>query len=290
MERKFEILTDSCCDLSYSELKEAQVQFVSMVIQLDYKEQVDDLGQVFDYDGFVTAIEEGSVPKTSQINIGTYQEVFKDYIGSERPLLYVGFSSALSGSYQNACSALRLLEEDHGSLPVHILDTKSAALGEGLIVKEAIRLRDEGKSLNEVLEVLEEKAKRLHSWVTVNDLNHLERGGRISKTTATVGSLIKIKPIIHVNAIGELANVGKVRGRKKAIEKIVSETKRTIENSDEQIIYISYVGDLAAAEMAKTMLEETIPSKGVEIRKMGPTIASHTGYGALAIFSFGEVK
>jgi DegV family protein with EDD domain len=126
--------------------------------------------------------------------------------------------------------------------------------------------------------------------VTVNDLNHLERGGRISKTSAAIGSLVKIKPIINVDKNGKLVNVGKTRGRNKSLEKIVSETKRTIENSEEQTLLVAYAGDLEAAEHVKELIEKNIPVKGIELLPMGPTIASHTGYGAIAIFSYGINK
>jgi DegV family protein with EDD domain len=232
----------------------------------------------------------GEMPSTSQINIGAYSEVFKKYINSEVPLLYVAFSSELSGSQRNAYSALRLLEEENESVNVKIIDSKAASLGEGLLVKEMIKQRADGKTIDEAINWLENNINRVHSWVTVNDLNHLERGGRISKTSAAIGSLVKIKPIINVDKNGKLVNVGKTRGRNKSLEKIVSETKRTIENSEEQTLLVAYAGDLEAAEHVKELIEKNIPVKGIELLPMGPTIASHTGYGAIAIFSYGINK
>lgn len=287
MTNKFDLLVDSCCDLPLSYLKEEDVQLVSMIINLNHKEYIDDLGKTFDYNWFMEQLKSGEMPSTSQINIGTYSEVFKQYINSDKPLLYIAFSSELSGSQRNAFSALRLLEEDNESVHVHIVDSKAACLGEGLLVKEVVNQRNQGKSLEEVLAWLDEAINKVHSWVTVNDLNHLERGGRISKASAAVGSLVKIKPIINVDSTGKLVSVGKTRGRKKALEKIVNETKRTILNSEEQTLLIACAGDLEAGEYVKKLIEETIPVKGVELLPMGPTIASHTGYGAIAIFSFG---
>lgn len=290
MSKKFDLLVDSCCDLPYDYLKENDVQFVSMVINLNYKEYIDDLGETFDYSWFMEQLKQGEMPSTSQINIGSYSEVFKQYINSEVPLLYIAFSSELSGSQRNAFSALRLLEEDGGTVNVRIIDSKAASLGEGLLVKEIIAQREQGKTIEEVSEWLKNNINKVHSWVTVNDLNHLERGGRISKTSAAIGSLVKIKPIIHVDTQGKLINVGKTRGRNKSLEKIVSETKKTIINAEEQTILLAYAGDLEAAEHTKQLLEKEIPVKKVELMPMGPTIASHTGYGAIAIFSFGINK
>ena len=290
MMKKFDLLVDSCCDLPFDYLKENNVELVSMIINLNYKEYVDDLGKTFDYNWFMDQLKLGEMPSTSQINIGAYSEVFKKYINSEIPLLYVAFSSELSGSQRNAYSALRLLEEENESVNVKIIDSKAASLGEGLLVKEMIKQRADGKTIDEVINWLENNINRVHSWVTVNDLNHLERGGRISKTSATIGSLVKIKPIINVDKNGKLVNVGKTRGRNKSLEKIVSETKRTIENSEEQTLLVAYAGDLEAAEHVKELIEKNIPIKGIELLPMGPTIASHTGYGAIAIFSYGINK
>lgn len=290
MMKKFDLLVDSCSDLPFDYLKENNVELVSMIINLNYKEYVDDLGKTFDYNWFMDQLKLGEMPSTSQINIGAYSEVFKKYINSEIPLLYVAFSSELSGSQRNAYSALRLLEEENESVNIKIIDSKAASLGEGLLVKEMIKQRADGKTIDEVINWLENNINRVHSWVTVNDLNHLERGGRISKTSATIGSLVKIKPIINVDKNGKLVNVGKTRGRNKSLEKIVSETKRTIENSEEQTLLVAYAGDLEAAEHVKELIEKNISVKGIELLPMGPTIASHTGYGAIAIFSYGINK
>lgn len=290
MMKKFDLLVDSCCDLPFDYLKENNVELVSMIINLNYKEYVDDLGKTFDYNWFMDQLKLGEMPSTSQINIGAYSEVFKKYINSEIPLLYVAFSSELSGSQRNAYSALRLLEEENEFVNVKIIDSKAASLGEGLLVKEMIKQRADGKTIDEAINWLENNINRVHSWVTVNDLNHLERGGRISKTSAAIGSLVKIKPIINVDKNGKLVNVGKTRGRNKSLEKIVSETKRTIENSEEQTLLVAYAGDLEAAEHVKELIEKNISVKGIELLPMGPTIASHTGYGAIAIFSYGINK
>lgn len=287
MTRKFDLLVDSCSDLPFDYLEANEVQLVSMMINLNHKEYIDDLGKTFDYKWFMEQLQNGEMPSTSQINIGMYSNIFKEYVESEKPLLYLAFSAELSGSQRNAFSALRLLEEDKKNVNVKVVDSKAASLGEGLLIREVIKLRNAGKDVEEVLAWLEQNINRVHSWVTVNDLNHLERGGRISKTSAAIGSLVKIKPIIRVDANGKLVNVGKTRGRNKSLEKIVSETKRTILNSEEQTLLVAYAGDLEAGEHVKQLILKNMKVKDVELLPMGPTIASHTGYGAIAIFSFG---
>ncbi|MGO3732175.1 MAG: DegV family protein [Vagococcus sp.] len=287
MKKQFDVLIDSCCDLPYEIIEKNDINMVSMLIHLNHKEYIDDLGKTFDYTWFMEQVKQGEMPTTSQINIGTYLEMFKAYIDSETPLLYVSFSSALSGSYRNAVSAVRILSEEHENVPITVVDTKAASLGEGLLVKGVIDLRNAGESLETTLDWLDVNGPKLHSWVTVNDLSHLERGGRISKATAAIGGLVKIKPIINVSPDGKLVNVGKVRGRRKALEKIVDETVRTIEHSEEQTLLVAYAGDLEAAETIKDLLLSKLTVKEVILYPMGPTIATHTGYGAMAIFSFG---
>lgn len=290
MTYKFDLLVDSCCDLTYDSLQEDGIKTISMMIQLDNKEYVDDFQKSFDYEWFMSELKNGGLPTTSQINIGNYMDVFKEYVNSDQPLLYVCFSSGLSGSYNNALTALSMLEEEHGKIPVTIVDSLAACLGEGLLVENVMTLRRENKTLEEVVAWLDNMSPRLHSWVTVDDLMHLERGGRISKTSAVLGSMIKVKPIICMNAQGKLINIGKVRGRKHSLEKIVSLTMETIENAEEQDILIAYAGDKESGEQLKEILEKNISAKSISVRRMGPTIASHTGYGALAIFSFGRVR
>jgi len=238
----------------------------------------------------MTELKNGAVPTTSQINIGSYLEVFKDYVQSDQPLLYVCFSSGLSGSYNNAKTALAMLEEEHGSMPITIIDSLAACLGEGLLIEHVMSFRRQNKSVDEVVTWLKEMSPRLHSWVTVDDLKHLERGGRISRTSAVVGSMIRVKPIICMNAQGKLISVGKVRGRKHSLEKIVALTEESIEHPEEQDILIAYAGDKESGEKLKGLLKQRINAKHISVRRMGPTIASHTGYGALAIFSFGQIR
>lgn len=290
MTYKFDLLVDSCCDLTHDELEEPGIKKISMTIQLDNKEYIDDFQETFDYNWFMTELKNGATPSTSQINIGNYLDIFKDYVGQNQPLLYVCFSSGLSGSYNNAMTALSMLEEEHGKLPITIIDSLAACLGEGLLVRNVLNLRRQEKTLEDVVLWLNEMIPRLHSWVTVDDLKHLERGGRISKTSAMIGSMIKVKPITCMNAEGKLINTGKVRGRKHSLEKIAELTKETIEQESEQDILIAYAGDKESGEKLKAILQDKVSVKSISVKPMGPTIASHTGYGALAIFSFGIIR
>nr|WP_242589856.1 DegV family protein [Enterococcus sp. DIV0660C] len=290
MNHVYQIVTDSCCDLPYQVLKEINVDFLSMKIQLNGEELIDDLGKTFDYEKYMNELKGEAMPTTSQINVGGYLEFFRSYVEKKIPVLYVAFSSAMSGSYSSAMQAVELLKEEYENPEIYVFDTKAASIGEGLLVLAAARLKEEGKPLEEVLEWLKNNYLKVRSWVTVDDLKHLERGGRISKTSATLGSILSVKPIITVDEAGRLTNVDKVRGRNKSIQKIVDETIQSIVAPLEQTIYIAYAGDLESAEKAKKQLEEKIQVKNIVLYPLGPTIASHTGYGCIAIFSMGTSR
>ena len=147
----YQIVTDSCCDLPYQVLQAAKVDYLSMKIQLDEEELVDDLGKTFNYDHYMEQLRNGATPTTSQINVGQYLEFFRPYVEQNIPILYVAFSSALSGSYSSALQAVELLKEEYPDPQVKVFDTKAASVGEGLLVLEAVRLKNEGKTLEEKL-------------------------------------------------------------------------------------------------------------------------------------------
>ena len=286
----FKIVTDSCCDLPYDVLEKNDVSFISMTIQIENKELMDDLGETFDYTGFLNDIKNGAQPTTSQVNAGRYMEFFRPFVEKKEPVLYLAFSSGLSGSYQSALQAVEMLKEEYGDVSITIVDTKAASLGQGLLVYTAIELKKAGQSLDEIIEWLESNKMNVQSWVTVDDLKHLERGGRISKASAAIGGLMNIKPIITVDAEGKLQNVGKIRGRGKALQKVADETIQRIKNPEAQTLFIAYAGDKESAEKVKELLQEAIKTKEILLYPLGPTITSHTGYGCIAVFSLGETR
>lgn len=286
----FKLMTDSCCDLPYTYLEANDVDFISMTIQLNGKELVDDLGKTFDYDWFLQEIKTGGMPTTSQVNVGRYIEFFRPFVEKKIPILYLAFSSGLSGSYQSAMQAVDILKEEYNDAEIYVIDTKAASLGEGLLVSEAIQLKADGHSLEDILLWLSENKMTVHSWVTVDDLKHLERGGRISKAAAAIGGLMSVKPIIVVDKQGKLQNVGKVRGRSKALKKLADETVKEMIKPLKQTVFIAYAGDLKSAERVKTLIEEKIQVKEICLYPLGPTITSHTGNGCVAVFSRGEKR
>lgn len=281
----FKILTDSTADLPESWTQEHDVQVLGLTIQLD--------GQTYETVGpdkltseqLLAKMESGSKPTTSQINVGQFEDVFRQYAQEGTAVLYVAFASALSGTYQSAVMAREMVLEDYPEAIITILDSKAASMGEGLLVMKAVEARAAGQSLEQTADLLQSLVSRVKTYFLVDDLNHLMRGGRISKAAALMGSLVNIKPIIAVTADGSLDSVAKVRGKKKAQAEVVGMTLETI---SEPLVVIAYAGEKEVAENVKEQLLASGQVKEVLILPLGPVISTHTGPGTLGLFSIGS--
>lgn len=281
----FKILTDSTADLPESWTQEHDVQVLGLTIQLD--------GQTYETVGpdkltseqLLAKMESGSKPTTSQINVGQFEDVFRQYAQEGTAVLYVAFASALSGTYQSAVMAREMVLEDYPEAIITILDTKAASMGEGLLVMKAVEARAAGQSLEQTADLLQSLVPRVKTYFLVDDLNHLMRGGRISKAAALMGSLVNIKPIIAVTADGSLDSVAKVRGKKKAQAEVVRMTLETI--SDPRVV-VAYAGEKEVAENVKEQLLASGQVTEVLILPLGPVISTHTGPGTLGLFSIGS--
>ena len=281
----FKILTDLTADLPESWTQEHDVQVLGLTIQLD--------GQTYETVGpdkltseqLLAKMESGSKPTTSQINVGQFEDVFRQYAQEGTAVLYVAFASALSGTYQSAVMAREIVLEDYPEAIITILDTKAASMGEGLLVMKAVEARAAGQSLEQTADLLQSLVPRVKTYFLVDDLNHLMRGGRISKAAALMGSLVNIKPIIAVTADGSLDSVAKVRGKKKAQAEVV---RMTLETISEPLVVIAYAGEKEVAENVKEQLLASGEVTEVLILPLGPVISTHTGPGTLGLFSIGS--
>ena len=280
----FKILTDSTADLPESWALENDVQILGLTIQLDgiTYETVGEKKLTSEH--LLSKMEAGSQPTTSQINVGQFEDIFRGYAEIGMPVLYIAFASVLSGTYQSAVMARDMVLEDFPEAVIRIIDTKAASMGEGILVMKAVEAKAAGQSLEQVVALIKSLVPKVKTYFLVDDLNHLMRGGRISKTAALMGSLINIKPVIAVKGDGRLDSVAKVRGKKKAQTEVV---RMTLEDIADPRVVIAYAG-LDSQEVARTLKDQLLASEQVNevlILPLGPVISTHTGPGTLGLFS-----
>lgn len=285
----YKIITDSTTDLSDAYMAAHDVVMLGLTVTLDETTYQTVGLDSLTSDVLLEKMAAGAKPVTSQINVGQFSETFKSVIHSGNDVLYLGFSSGLSGTYQSAEMAKQLVLDEIPSARITTVDTLAAASGEGYLVKEAVKLRDNGASLDEVVVAMQDLIPRLRSWVMADDLYHLARGGRISKTAATVGTLVNIKPIIDVDPEGQLRQVGKIRGKKKALKTLVTNTLTDFDPAYPHVM-VGYSGEPDVAEEVKAELLQSNLITEVTLTPLGPTIATHTGTGTIAIFSIGRTQ
>lgn len=284
----YQLLTDSAVDLPYQTLAKHNVDFVSMHVKVDEQEYLDDLGKHFDLGNFYQKIAEGVMPSTAQINVGEFVEFFKPYVKDQTPILYLGFSSGLSGTFNSALQAREILLEDYPDAEIYLVDSLAASAGEGLMVLDAIDKRDAGMSIQELADWLTENRLRYRMWYTVDDLNYLYHGGRVSRTSAAVGTMLQIKPVMDVDTLGQLRVVKKVRSRRKSLEMIADNTINDIADQVTPRIIIATSQAADAAEVVRNRILDKIPNAKITVNNIGPTIGSHTGIGCVSVYSFGN--
>ncbi|GAK47311.1 DegV family protein [Secundilactobacillus oryzae JCM 18671] len=284
----FQLLTDSAVDLPFSVLREHNVDFVSMHIHVNGQDIPDDLGEQFDLDDFYQTLKNGTMPSTAQVNIGQFVAFFEPYVKRNIPILYVGFSSGLSGTFNNARLARNLLRKEYPKAKIYLVDTLAASGGEGLILLDAIDKRDNGMGCAELTDWLVTHRLRYRQWFTVNDLNFLYHGGRVSRSSATIGSLLQIKPIMDVDQHGNLRVISKARSRRRSLIELANHTVKTLANPDNPRILITASQAEKAANEVADHIRRQVPNANILIEKLGPTIASHTGLGCVAVFSMGK--
>ena len=289
----FKITTDSTADLPVSYLKENNVGCMPISYILDGVTYGGD--KELDWKEFYAMMrEQGKMPTTSQINPAEAKEYFEEYIKTDKEILHLAFSSGLSGTCGNMRMAAEEIMEEHPDVKIVVVDSLCASMGEGLFVHKAVKLRDQGKSLEETAAWLNENVQNFVHVFTVDDLFHLYRGGRVSKTAAVIGTLVSIKPKLHMDSEGHLIVIGKVRGRKKSLSALVDymEEKmgsRVQENKDDYV-FISHGDALEDAEYVRDQIRERFGMEHFMINHIGPTIGAHSGPGTIALFFMGESR
>ncbi|MDR0199912.1 MAG: DegV family protein [Streptococcaceae bacterium] len=282
--RKFILATDTGCDLAFDWLEAQTIRLVGMPLAMDDQEV--DTAQEVDLVKFYTDLKNGVEAKTAAVSVGKYVEFFRELVGEGLPVLYVGLSSGLSSTLENARQALTILHEDLPGADVRIFDSLNGASGEGLVTYLAWQLREEGLVIDEAIAKLSEIVLRVNGFYTVDDLWHLVKGGRLSKTAAFVGTALNIKPILDVTPSGELRVVARVRGRKKSVSELATRILADLEDSATVMIVSS--GDVTDAEGLRDKVLQDARVKEVIMNQLGPTIGTHTGTGALGVFALGK--
>ena len=285
---EFVIVSDSTVDLPKEYLQSKQVPIISLSYIMDgvTYEEMDGLS----HKEFFEKLRAGSLPTTSQINPEQAREALEPFAKEGKDILYIGFSSGLSGSYNSVRMAAEDLKEEYPDINIIAIDSLCACMGEGLLLYKALELKEHGMSMEEIAKWVEANKLHICHNVTVDDLNHLHRGGRISKTTAVVGSMIKIKPIIHMSDEGKLVVIGKERVRKKSLVSIVDRMEKQMQGYDNDIVMITHGDCIEDAEFVKKQVEERFGIHNVMINGIGSVIGSHTGAGVVAVFFMGDKR
>jgi len=285
--RDYVIMTDSCCDLSAAMAEELELVVLPLSVIQDDKEYRNFLdNRELDPKIFYDRIRAGSMGSTSAANVDAFKTAMESILKEGKDILCLSFSGALSTTYQSAVIAGKELEETYGESKIIVIDTLCASLGQGMLIWLAGREKKAGKGIDEVAAYVRETIPHLCHFFTVNDLNHLKRGGRVSATTALVGTMLQIKPVLHVDDEGRLISIGKARGRKASIAALLDKIDELCIDTD--TFFISH-GDCQeeVAEMAD-QIKARFGAKEVHINYVGPVIGNHTGAGVIALFFVGK--
>ena len=286
--RDYVIVTDSASDLPKEILQEYDIPCLPLYYSIDGVIYGDEKN--IEPHEFFELMRKGAMPTTMGCNPEYATEMFRSILNQGKDILHIAFSSALSVSYNSARIAAEDLKEEFPDSNIVVIDSKAASLGQGLLVYKAATLKKEGKSLEEVKAWIEENLNHMCHYFTVDDLFHLHRGGRVSKASAIVGTMIQIKPIIHMDDHGELKVIGKERGRKKALTHIVDMAVKQSEGWDNDIVMITHGDCKEDAEFVARQVEKKMGVHNILINCIGTVIGSHTGPGVVAVFCMGNKR
>lgn len=288
---QFVILTDSCADLPAEMVEQLDVQVLPLSITMDGK-------TIFNYPDnremapktFYDLLRAGKMATTSAVNVAQYNEAIEPCLQEGKDVLVLAFSSGLSTTYNSAVIAADDLREKYPERKIFVVDTLCASLGQGLFVYLAAQERAKGKSIDEVYRWAEDNKMSVCHQFTVDDLFHLKRGGRVSAATAVVGTMLAIKPVLHVDNEGHLINIAKARGRAASIKALLDKMEQTVIRPEEQVIFISHADCIADAQKLADMIREHWNVKDVVINDIGPVIGAHAGPGTVALFYMGSER
>ena len=288
--RDYIIATDSCCDFDENLIRELDLTVIPLSVHLGQDHFRNYPGEMPESHVFYTRLSKGEPAQTSAPNVEAFKDAFRPFLEAGKDVLYLGFSSALSATYQNAAMAVEELREAFPDAVIRAVDTLCASMGQGLLVDLAVQEKRKGKSLEEVASFVQETIPHLCHWFTVGDLSQLRRGGRLSAGKAIVGNLLNIKPVLHVDHEGRLVPMESAKGRKKSVEALVRHMEETAIAPETQRIYISHGDCLGDAEVLAAAIQSNLGVASVTIGDVGPVIGAHSGLGTLALFFLGKER
>lgn len=285
----YQIITDATADLNDELLSGLpEVRIIPMHVEVGGKEYLFGPGGSIDCEEFYGCLRNGQFAATSQINPEVYREHFESILKEGTDVLYLCFSSGLSGTIQSAKIAISELQEEYPHRTILCLDTLCAAVGEGLLVMEAARKQMQGMDIHSLYRWLEEHRLNLCHWVTVDTFDHLKHGGRVSATSAAMGTILGIKPLIHMDENGKLAAVGKSRGKKKALEALIASMEKGWLPQISRQVIIGHGDSPEVAEELRCMAAARFPDAEIHIAPIGPVIGAHAGPGVMTVFFWGN--
>lgn len=289
--KKYVIVTDSTSDLPKEIVEELGIRVIPLTFELSGNSYVDhpdeqDLGIHEFYD----RLRKGEKSVTSMVNTETFIEYFEPILEDDCDILYIAFSSGLSGTYNASLLAIQELMEEYNDSKILAVDSKAASIGEGLLVYTAAKKKEAGLSIDELYDWIIKNHLKVCHWFTVDDLNHLKRGGRVNAISATIGTALNVKPILHVDNEGHLIPMYNVRGRKKSLCALLDNMVKTCTNPEEQVVFIGHGDAKEDAEFLAQLIREKFNIKDIIIGYVGPVIGTHSGPGTIALFFFGTQR
>ncbi len=290
MARKFDIITDSGCDMPQEYYNEHAVTCVRLGFTMNNVNYEGESGERITEKEFYQKLREGAMPTTYQVTGETAKQYIEKSLQQGNDVLIIAFSSGLSGTAGSFIVAARELSKTYPKRKIRMVDSLSASMGEGLLLDYAVKYADLGHTLDETADYVESLKLHICHLFTVDNLFHLKRGGRVSATTALVGSILKIKPVMHVDNEGHLVPIGKAIGRKKSLRSLVEQMEETATLQENDPIFISHGDCMEDVEYVKGLLKEKYPSAPIFVHYVGSVIGTHSGCGTLAIFYKGKQR
>lgn len=289
-ERKFDIITDSGCDMPKSYFQEHDVEVVNLGFTMNNVNYEGEDGEKISEQDFYQKLREGSMPTTYQVSSEMAKAHICKSLDKGRDVLVVAFSSGLSGTAGSFAVAARELAKKYPKRKIFVVDSLCASMGEGLLLDYVVKKADEGAGIEETRDYAEGLKLKICHHFSVDNLFHLKRGGRVSATTAVIGSILKIKPIMHVDNEGKLVAIGKAMGRKKSLNVLVDNLFASMDMDENDPIFISHGDCMDDVEYVKSLILARMPKVKITVNYVGTVIGSHSGVGTIAIFNKGKQR